>query len=266
MRSLDAFPSTLITREQRFVPTTAQLRAFLEHTLGIDLAVKPWDRDRPYEYVRTTYFDTEDLSLFHSTIGRRVRFREYARASTSSEVPAVDRRCYLELKQVNGSLRTKMRCELDRTVLGGDDGLLDVMNALEAAGDAPSSWSATLGFPLRSLRPRVTICYRRVSLGRRAGRIRVTLDHGITFSQPSALGDDLRDPENVVGYGPPHVVEVKHEGALPEWLTDALSVLPAAVKISKFELGIRAVLAGPRSGSRYKAGVEPIPWPIQKTC
>lgn len=264
MRCFGPLPPIFITREQRFVPTAAQLRAFLEHTLDVDLAVKPWDPEKPCDYVRTTYFDTDDLLLFHSRIGRRVRLREYAHAGTPNEAPALDRICYLEIEQANGALRTKMRFELDRNALLGDDGALDPGKALEAARDAPPAWSASLGFPLRLLRARLTICYRRVSLGRRTSRIRVTIDHGITFSGPGPLGDNPGEPENVVGYGPPHVVEVKHQGALPEWLTDALVVMPAPAQISKFELGLRTVLSGPRSGSRYKANFEPIPWPMAK--
>lgn len=264
MRSVGSRPPILITREQRFVPTPEQLRAFLERTLDIDLSVRPWDPDKPVEYVRTTYFDTWELSLFHSTVGRRVRLREYGRASTANEPAVLDPVCYFEVKQDNGSLCTKMRYELERAALVDYDGALDVAKALDVARDAPPALWSRLEFPLESLRPRVTICYQRVSLGRHSARIRVTLDHGITFSRAGPLGDDPRDPENVVGYGPPHVVEVKHESALPEWLTDALCLMPAPARISKFELGLRTVLSGPRSGSRYKAGFEPIPWPASK--
>lgn len=264
MRCVGPLPPIVITREQRFAPTAAQLRAFLEHTLGDHFTVKPWDPHKPFDYVRTTYFDTEDLVLFHSAIARRVRLREYGRASTADDTPVPDRACYLELKQANGPLTTKMRFELDREALLAPDGVVDPARAIDAARDAPPALSASLGFPLRALRPRLTTCYRRVSLGGRTGRIRVTVDHGITFSAPGPLGDNLREPENVLGDGPPRVVEVKYESVLPEWFTDALHLMPAAVQTSKFELGMRTVLAGSRSGSRYRAVVGPVPERITK--
>ena len=103
-----------------------------------------------------------------------------------------------------------------------------------------------------------------VSLGSSSVRVRVTLDQAIAFSLPGSLADNLREPDNVVGYGPPQILEVKHDGALPEWLTDALCLMSAPLQISKFELGAKTVLSGPRSGRRYTAPIELLSWPRAK--
>lgn len=264
MRSLGPSPTIVSRREQRFFPTAAELVAFLEHTIDVDLWATPWNRDKPIQYLRTTYLDSEDLALLNSTVRRRLRLREYARASEPNEAPAVDRTCYLELKQINGSLHRKMRFQLDRDALLRDDGSVDVNRALDAARGTLSPVFATMGVPLQSLRPCVTTCFRRVSLGSSRPRLRVTLDHTIAFSLPASLADNIREPDHVVGYGPQQILEVKHEDALPEWLTDALCLMPAPLQISKFELGLKTVLSGPRSGRRYKAPIEPISWPRVK--
>ncbi len=177
---------------------------------------------RPVAYSRTTYFDTPDLAYFRSTsqggVARRLRVREYAYSADPDAVPVVGSRCFVELKQSSGGLRSKTRVAV-------------------AAADVPAQLVAVAGES--ALQPCVATWYRRRALTDDTG-LRVTLDDRLLLCKPRPLGSAFAEPE-IVGRGPAFILEVKHWDAPPTWLAHALAGLEEAINFSKFMLGMRAV-------------------------
>ena len=227
-----------LERERRFLPTSAQIDAFLQAlALGPLPAAKKVRQ--PAATIWTTYLDTEDLRCFRScegAISQRLRVREYE--GTSDERLAT---CYLELKQTMGSSRSKVRLAgpvavLARLVEGsGDvDGLLPGRETLDVALRAIR---AELGHG--PFAPCVGTSYRRRCLA--AGPdLRITLDEDLTFFHPVTLGAP-HDNGEAFALGPPRVLEVKYAGPLPGWLGGAFEALAEVPEFSKFRLGMLAV-------------------------
>lgn len=180
-------------------------------------------------YARTTYFDTPGLSYYRtaqsSSISRRIRVREYARADNAEEIPAVLDRCYLELKQSSGGLRSKFRIPMSH-------------------GEISDYLSCLSDEPLIAL---VTSRYRRKALTDDYERVRVTLDDRIEFCRPCGLGEpfDPFNSEPVIAQGPPFVLEIKLHDEPEPWLQHALDSLNEAIGFSKFTSGM---VAAERSG------------------
>ena len=204
-----------------------------KYLLDADAALSVWaaasahllplhDPARPVGFVRTTYFDTRDLAYYRSARGpvaRRLRVREYATATAPDEAPRLSDRCFLELKQSAGGLRQKTRIELPPHALAG---------YLARQPDAP-------------LAPVLTTWYRRTSLSDLDGRLRVTLDDGVCFCAPAAVGSPCTGgPQRVLAREPAFVLEIKRWGDAPAWLGRALRGLDEAVGFSKFSAGMRA--------------------------
>lgn len=183
--------------------------------------------DRPVAYSRTTYYDTPDLAYFRSgqhAVARRLRVREYAHAACLDEVPVVGERCFVELKQSAGGMRSKERVEV-------------------GAAAVPAELARLSGE--RELLPCVATWYRRRALTDDAGDLRVTLDDRLLLCRPRPLGAPFHDlaPGELYGLGPEFILEVKSWGRPPAWLACALASLKEAVGFSKFMLGMTAVHA-----------------------
>ena len=182
------------------------------------------DPARPIGFVRTTYFDTRDLAYYRSARGPvalRVRVREYATATAPDEPPRLSDHCFLEVKQSSGGLRSKTRIELEPHAVAG---------YLARHPDAP-------------LAPMLTTWYRRRSLVQ-DGQLRVTLDDGVCFCAPTAVGSPCAcAPLRVLGRWPAFVLEIKRSGDAPAWLSGALHGLKQAVGFSKFSTGMIALAA-----------------------
>jgi hypothetical protein len=212
-------------RERKYLLDGDSARAFWAVASSCLLPQHDGDA-RPYAYVRTTYFDTPDLAYFrscHGPIARRLRVREYAKAAHADETPVLADRCYLELKQSAEGMRAKTRVALRH--------------------DEVEAQLATLaGAPLA---PCVATWYRRRALVDDATRLRVTLDERLLLCRPTPLGGSfgaLR-PHDVLGHGPPFVLEIKLSGSTPAWLASALGGMHEAVGFSKFMLGMSAIAA-----------------------
>jgi hypothetical protein len=183
------------------------------------------DPARPIAYVRTTYFDTPDLTYYRSARGpvaRRIRVREYASATAPGEPPRLSERCFLELKESAGGQRSKLRLELEPQ---------EVALHLENHPDAP-------------LAPVLTTWYRRRSLADAGERLRVTLDEEVCFCAPTTVGSPCADVlGRIVARGPAFVLEVKRWADAPPWLGRTLGSIREAVGFSKFSAGMLAVAA-----------------------
>jgi hypothetical protein len=172
-------------------------------------------------YVRTTYFDTADLSFHRSSpVRRRLRVREYATAQPDGSYALGDR-CYLELKQSHDGKRHKLRVAI-------------------APDEAPAHMASLAPSPLL---PCVATWYRRRALDDAATRLRVTLDDDVLLCKPRPLGSALGGIAvgDVLGRGPRYVLEIKFTHSPPLWLADAIADLDEAVGFSKFMLGMSAV-------------------------
>jgi hypothetical protein len=226
-----------LDRERRFLPSSAQLAAFIEAVRAGPLPDA--DRvERPASTVWTTYLDTDDLRCFHSCEGpvaRRLRIREYDVGSGRGAATP----CYLELKQTMGTTRSKVRLGAPVAVLA---------RLIEGAGDFDGVFTNTGGIALRAIQqalsgshfgPCVGTSYQRRLLASGPG-LRVTLDEGLTFIHPVTLGLPHGN-RAALALGPPRVLEVKYAARLPDWLGRALEALDAAPALSKFQLGMAAV-------------------------
>lgn len=241
-------PATVVDpfeHEQRFILTRAQAASFYA-AVGPRAALELYDRQRPISYTRTTYLDTDDYAYFRSCEGpvaQRLRIREYASARALGEVPVLSGIAFLELKQNAGTTRSKVRLETDPAVL---QRLVDG-EPLPAELAAPEQ-SAALAAVQRELAdgrmaPRLSTIYRRTCMTGEGGRVRITLDEGLTFCRPHRLGaaGELADAREVIATGPARVLEIKHWGETPEWLARAVADLPPAPRFSKFRVGMLAL-------------------------
>jgi hypothetical protein len=233
-------------QERRFLLTRSQVVDFFA-AVGSRAELEVYDPARPVSFTRTTYLDSDDLAYFRSCegpIARRLRIREYALAESLSDVPELSGSCFLELKQNAGDARSKVRLSapverMERIIAGVHD------DDLRLEGPEQAAALATLERELASQRvaPRLTTWYRRTCLTSEGGRVRVTLDEGLTFCKPQRLGR-AGQPVNltrVVAYGPARILEVKFRGEEPDWLARATASLSAASNFSKFRMGMMAV-------------------------
>jgi hypothetical protein len=225
--------------EHKYAVRSLPLARFLR---AVDGWVVPEVHDpaRPIQYTRTTYLDTPDRAYLRSgATGLRVRLRirEYAAARTLAEAPVLTGLCFLELKESEGTRRTKVRwpapAALVRTLVA-TGGLL-----LGETGAPPE-----LALRLREDRPVpvATTWYRRRAFVNADG-VRITVDDAVSFSAPVPSGAPglPAAPEDPVEALAGHILEVKHTGAPPPWLAAALTGLPAQTSASKFDLAMRAL-------------------------
>jgi hypothetical protein len=243
-RDLNAFE-----REQRFLLTRAQTVTFLR-TVASHAAPELHDRARPLSFTRTTYLDSVDLAYLRSCAGRvarRLRLREYALASNLTEAPLLTGLCFLELKQSAGTMRSKIRLAapartLERIVDGSFDANVDLDDDIDDEGRIAL---ATLRAEVAARRPVpcLTTWYRRSCLSGEEGRVRITLDQGLSFCDPHRLGEAGEDatPSEIIARGPARILEVKLQGESPLWLAHATAGLPPAPAFSKFQMGMVAL-------------------------
>lgn len=208
-------------RERKFLPDADAARSFWKLASA---HLRPEHGPGSVSFSRTTYFDTPDLAYYRSCGGpvlRRVRVREYAIASDPEGSPRRVEHCYLELKQSNSSMRSKVRLRLQPE---------EISRELAALGDA-------------SLTPCVTTWYRRRALVGDDG-LRVTLDDMLLLCAPLPVGSPFHpiDDAAVLGRGPALVLECKSSSAPPAWLVDALGGMREEIGFSKFVLGMSAVI------------------------
>ncbi|MBN1210127.1 MAG: VTC domain-containing protein [Myxococcaceae bacterium] len=230
--------SVELDHERRFQPTSEVVQAFLTATQAF---TEPcvYEPGRPYAFTRTTYFDTEGLSLLASSgtgCAQRLRLREYAEAAELTRPPVLTGLRYLEVKATTGARRMKSR----RPVSAEEaDALL---------GGTPLPAGSAVGSLLRQLthapvRPWVTTWYRRTTRVNSDGRVRITLDEDLLFALPP-------DP---AGHAPPArplkhascpLLEVKWAGRAPPWLEQSLLPLAGSESHgSKFEQGMCALFS-----------------------
>jgi len=242
-RNLDGFEI-----EQRFLLTRAQTVAFLR-AVSTHAVPELLDRARPLSFTRTMYLDSVDLAYLRSCAGRvarRLRLREYAVASNLIEPPLLTGQCFLELKQSAGAVRTKLRLAAPRETLDRIlDGSLDDGEALAILDDDGQAALMALRAEIAARRPVpcLTTWYRRSSISGENGRVRITLDQGLSFCEPQRLGDpgDVATPSEVIARGPARILELKLHGEPPAWLARATAGLVAAPAFSKFQMGMVAL-------------------------
>lgn len=212
------------------------------------LARLPALETRAYD-VTTVYFDRLDRALSAGALKSpahctKVRVREYLDGSPD---------LWVEIKTRSGSWTRKARFRIDRQALGallrGGD-LRDIPGPSLACG--PCDREAAEAFRrLREVSGGRLVALGAVATTRHAYRVpdlpfRMTLDRNVTYHRiserlnppgatlaPAALGAPLRRESAAI-------LEVKHGGAVPEWLPDAVAGL-APTDYSKFRTLVRAL-------------------------
>ena len=241
-------------QEHKFVVSAGVASAFVERLRGrVNRLIH--DSARPIAWTRTTYLDTPDgayLASSGSETQRRLRVREYA-SSAAGDVPRLTGAAFLELKESNGPVRSKIRCaappaELQRLVRGQVPGGAITVRTSRA-------WIALLRY-IEEDRPRarVTTWYRRESHVAADGRVRITIDADIAFAFPALLGEAGEEaaPEErrVIERLEESVLEVKLLGPRPQWLEEAMATLPhERERFSKFQRAMAAIDRGATSVS-----------------
>jgi len=220
--------------EERYLVAPGETRVLLAGVAD-HLSVDRFDPARPIAFVRTTYFDSDDLDLFRSKRRRRIRLREYAGAPGPHGIPTLTGACAFELKESVGAERRKLRFVGDRT---------DLMRLLRRGPHRPIEADlARASAEVRSgrLRPRLTTFFRRRSYT--GDGIRLTLDDRLTFARPVRLGHagDPAEPVDVIGRGPQLVLEIKLAGPRPRWVSEAVRGFLLMNRFSKFKGGMLAL-------------------------
>ncbi len=220
--------------EARFLVSCEEARAFFAQA-SCHARLDVFDAARPIAFVRTTYFDSDDLELFRSQRRRRVRLREYAGARRPDGIPALTGISAFEVKETCDDIRRKSRAagdraELMRLLRRGPGRAVDP-DLAHAAAQVRSGW----------LRPRITTFFRRVSFT--GAGIRITLDDQLTFARPVRLGraGEPAEPADIVGRGPKLILEVKLDRAPAAWLRAATADFLVMTRFSKFRDGMLAI-------------------------
>jgi hypothetical protein len=240
---------TIVMLDPRRYPDGHLNQREMKYLLDPDAAASVWaaactrlepqfqDPARPIAYVRTTYYDTPELSYYRTgdgSVSRRLRIREYAGTTDPEGVPILFDVCYLELKQSAGGMRAKLRIPIRAQ---------DAEPHLARLADT-------------TVLPQLTTWYRRSALTDEKERLRITLDESLTFCEPVALGTPCFgfEPERIIARGPSFVLEVKAWDRLPRWLDDCLDELGEATGFSKFMTGMQ-ILQRRADGSSVTATV-----------
>jgi len=220
--------------EERYLVAPGEARVFLARAAD-HVPADFFDPARPIAFVRTTYFDTDDLELFRSQRRRRIRLREYAGAPGRDGIPTLTGLCAFELKESSGAERRKARFvgdrgDMQRLLRRGPHRPIDP-DLARAAADVRSG----------RLRPRLTTFFRRRS--HTGDGIRVTLDEQLTFARPVRLGraGEPAEPAEVVGHGPRLVLEIKLAGPRPRWVQESCGSFLLMNRFSKFKSGMLAL-------------------------
>jgi hypothetical protein len=206
--------------ERKFV-LDAEMACIVWRVVGTRLRPSLIDPTRPITFHRTTYFDTPEFAYYRGTgpLARRLRVREYASSTRSTEVPALGPTCFLELKQSAQGMRSKNRLELTPDQVAGE---------LARIEDG-------------RLRPCLTTWYPRVALTYERERLRVTLDSRLVYSAPRPIGTPcVGEGARSFARGPGYILEVKAWDELPSWMVLLLRGLREAVGFSKFRGGMKA--------------------------
>lgn len=229
--------------EQRFLVDADEAQRFLD-AVRPALPIDVKEPSLPHEYVRTTYFDTDDFTLFRAELpgsAWRVRLRQYASAPDHVTPPRFGAACAFEVKEVASHGRRKDRVvgrpeEVARILRGCDGGW-----ALRTGMMSPLVARAAHAVESGHLRPRLTTWFRRLTYA--GWGARVTVDQCIEFASPCGLGHPggLAAPRGVIGRGPPLVLEVKLRTEPPDWLSAAMRRLFLATRFSKFRDGLLAL-------------------------
>jgi hypothetical protein len=220
--------------EERYLVAPDEARGFLAR-VEREIPADVFDPARPISFVRTTYFDTDDLELFRSQRRRRVRLREYAGSPGPDSIPTLTGDCAFELKEGSDRARHKARMVGDR---------VDLMRLLRRGPHRPIDPDlarAAADVRCGHLRPRLTTFFRRRSYT--GDGIRITLDELLVFARPVRLGraGEPAEPGEVIGRGPPLVLEVKLAGPRPAWLDEAAHDFLLMTRFSKFKGGMLAL-------------------------
>jgi hypothetical protein len=237
-----------VEHEERFILTRAEVTRFFA-SIGSRATIETYDLARPIAYTRTTYFDTDDSVFLRSCdgpIARRLRLREYAMAASLEDAPILSAIACLELKQNAGTARSKVRLQASPTLLRH---LIELRGRRDPSFESlePLSALATLGkeLSIAGIAPRLTTWYRRASMTAESGRLRITMDERLTFCRAQIVGvvgaEVAPSPTDVIAKGPARILEVKHWGDRPLWLSWALDGLEPAREFSKFKMGMAAI-------------------------
>ncbi|HTE50501.1 MAG TPA: VTC domain-containing protein [Kofleriaceae bacterium] len=249
--------------ERRFLVDADDAARFLA-------AVRPYmplclhDPSRPVEFVRSTYFDTDELTLFR-TQGPgawRVRIRQYASAPDLMTPPRFGGACAFEVKEITPHGRRKQRA------VGTPTDITALVSGRHPAPARADRWSALdharQAVEAGTLRPQLTTWFRRLSYA--ASGARVTVDQGIEFARPAGVGTPGQEaaPTAVVGRGPPLVLEVKLRVEQPAWLSAAVRRLLVITQFSKFRDGLLSLGLASRAAVRdaihgaHPPGAQPV--------
>jgi len=237
-----------VEHEERFILTRAEVTRFFA-SIGARATVETYDQARPIAYTRTTYFDTDDSVYLRSgdgPIARRLRLREYAMAASLEDAPILSPTACLELKQNAGTARSKVRLQASPTLLrhlierrGQRDPAFASLEPLSALAALEKELS------IASIAPRLTTWYRRASMTAESGRLRITMDERLTFCRAQLVGvvgaEVAPSPADIIAPGPARIIEVKHWGDRPLWLSWALDGMEPAREFSKFKMGMAAL-------------------------
>jgi hypothetical protein len=238
------------THELRFLLAREEASRFLESLAG-RAHLTTYDAEYPVSYTQTTYFDTADAAYLSQLAGepaRRLRVRQYATAATLDAAPVFSGVGFIELKQHLGTARSKFRLAATATEIASL--VRDPEGAIEAAlvaglYDEPVCIVAR-ELALPTMAPRLSTWYRRVCLTVPGEALRITLDEGLQFCRPQPIGrpgfEAAPDRRDVLAAFPARILEVKHGGALPDWLAGMVSGLRATPPdFSKFRIGMQSL-------------------------
>jgi len=237
--------STEVSLFQRFEDKyilPASIKEDLEKTLAKHLSPDYPDKKTKFTLMKSTYFDSADREMVRHHLSKadsrfKIRTREYAPDGKLSKSDFT----YLEIKAKHGNISDKFRIKVPNTHMTAFAEGKPLVTDIKLAKANPHIGVADLvkrvddlnhAMSTFMLRPSCEISYARNAYADGAADgLRITFDENVQYNvlnddQSGSLSKNDPEIENMVaGYDPKNhiILEVKHHGVKPDWLTQFLN-------------------------------------------
>ena len=224
------------------------LKADLNKVLAKHLNPDYPDKKTKYNVMRSVYFDSKNLDMVKHHVEKatsrfKLRTREYAPDGNLAKSDYM----YLEVKAKHGEVCDKFRIKVPKSDIESFKKGLPIIPTAQLIKANPNIGVVDLvkrvmdintAMTKFELRPSCEVCYTRraYSTGSVDDGLRVTFDEGVNHNVldviPTSLSNALNKESGddslnnmVNGYSPDNhlILEVKHHGAIPDWLTQFLN-------------------------------------------
>lgn len=188
----------------------------------------------PDRIIQSLYFDSRELGHLSDNLAgiaerKKLRLRWYGHSSNTTKT-------FFEIKCKRNELGYKLRCDIPLSGPVGSLPLAQIVDEIRALlpPDMRVEFEA-------ADRPQLKTQYAREYFTSGDGRIRVTLDRGISVCDQSDAS--VLNAERAAAFPPVAVLELKYASELDSWLRRHTTPLPSRLaRFSKYTVGMQTLL------------------------